>query len=151
MNKRAPMREPEPKKPPQREPSNTPPSRKEPPPDEPPREEPDDSGSPMKVGRGHGDGCSIAYRLTNTCLKITIEADGQIVIVMNLAGMPEANLVDESPQLGFRTPRILCTQVRSLESLLHFVQERQYRTAYSDVAVVGLTLKKGGYHGTTIG
>ena len=114
MNKRAPMREPEPKKPPQREPSNTPPSRKEPPTDEPPREEPDDSGSPMKVGRGHGDGCSIAYRLANTCLKITIEADGQIVIVMNLAGMPEANLVDESPQLGdatqlgFRTPRLLC-------------------------------------------
>jgi hypothetical protein len=79
MNKRAPMREPEPKKPPQREPLNTPPSRKEPPTDEPPREEPDDSASSMKVGRGHGDGCSIAYRLANTCLKITIEADGQIV------------------------------------------------------------------------
>ena len=53
MTKRAPIREPEPKQPPHREPPDTPPSRKEPPVDEPPREEPDDSGSPMKVGRGH--------------------------------------------------------------------------------------------------
>ncbi len=68
MNKRAPMREPEPNKPPQREPSNTPPSRKEPPTDEPPREEPDDSGSPMKVGGGM-EMVLIAYRLPkNACL-----------------------------------------------------------------------------------
>jgi hypothetical protein len=53
MTNRAPIREPETKKPPHREPPNTPPSKKEPPVDDPPREEPDDSGSPMKVGRGH--------------------------------------------------------------------------------------------------
>jgi hypothetical protein len=103
MNKRAPMREPEPKNPPQREPSNTPPSKKEPPTDEPPREEPDDSGSPMKVGRGHGDGCSIAYRLTNTCLKITIEADGRIGIVLNLASMTAPNLIDDLPKMSDAT------------------------------------------------
>ena len=54
MTKRAPIREPEPKKPPHGEPPNSPPSRKEPPTNEPPREEPDDSGSPMKVKRGMG-------------------------------------------------------------------------------------------------
>ncbi len=53
MTKRAPIREPEPKKPPHREPPDTPPSRKEPPVNDPTREAPDDSGSPMKVGRGH--------------------------------------------------------------------------------------------------
>jgi hypothetical protein len=103
MKKRAPMREPEPNKPPQREPSNTPPLRKEPPTDEPPREEPDDSGSPMKVRRGHGDGCLIAYRLSNTCLKITIEADGRIVIVLNLASMTEPNLIDDLPKMSDAT------------------------------------------------
>jgi hypothetical protein len=56
MTKRAPIREPEPKKPPHREPPNSPPSRKEPPTNEPPREEPDNGGSPMKVGREYGDG-----------------------------------------------------------------------------------------------
>ena len=56
MTKRAPIREPEPRKPPHREPPESPPSRKEPPTNEPPREEPDNGGSPMKVGRRYGEG-----------------------------------------------------------------------------------------------
>ena len=68
MTKRAPIREPEPKKPPHQEPPKSPPSRKEPPTNEPPREEPDDSGSPMKVGGGMGM-VLIAYRSPkNPCL-----------------------------------------------------------------------------------
>ena len=45
--------------------------------------------------------------------KIAIEADGQIGIVLNLSGMTEQNLVDDSPtmsdanQLDFGAPRIL--------------------------------------------
>jgi hypothetical protein len=45
--------------------------------------------------------------------KITIEADGQIVIVLNLAGMTELNLVDDSSKMGdafpldFRTALVL--------------------------------------------
>ena len=55
--------------------------------------------------------------------KIAIEADGQIVIVLNLAGMTEPNLVDDSPKMGdpsqpdFRTSRILCITIIDVESL----------------------------------
>ena len=49
--------------------------------------------------------------------------------------MTEPNLVDDLPKmsdtshLDFRTPRIVCADGEVLESLLHFVRERQYRTA----------------------
>ena len=36
--------------------------------------------------------------------KIAIEADGQIVIVVNLAGMTELNLVDDSSKMGYCLP-----------------------------------------------
>ena len=65
MTKRAPIREPEPKKLPHQEPPKSPPSRKEPPTNEPPREEPDDSGSPMKVGGGMG-WCSLRIGFRRT-------------------------------------------------------------------------------------
>ena len=74
--------------------------------------------------------------------KIAIEADGQIVIVLNLAGMTKPNLVDDSPEMGdashldCRTSRVLCAHVWWPESLLHFIQEGQYRIAMSDVELL---------------
>ena len=74
--------------------------------------------------------------------KIAIEANGQIGIVLNLAGMTESNLVDDSfkmgdvSQSGVRTPGYCVLLLRPLESLLHFVQEGQYRIPISDIESV---------------
>jgi len=74
--------------------------------------------------------------------KIAIEANGQIGIVLNLAGMTESNLVDDSfkmgdvSQSGVRTPGYCVLLLWSHESLLHFVQEGQYRIPISDIESV---------------
>jgi len=58
--------------------------------------------------------------------------------------------IGDASHLDFRTPRYCVLMVRPSESLLHFIQKRQYRSAQR-CRIIGLKLNKGGYHGSTTG
>lgn len=89
--------------------------------------------------------------------KIAIEANGQIGIVLNLAGMTESNLVDDSfkmgdvSQSGFRTPWILCVLIVVPRIPLALRPRRTVSYLDQRYRISGLNMNKGGLYGNTTG